>query len=159
MTGRGLLERRVLYAGALAVASCGVSLNLMRRSGAESVANGGGSVMNPVSIRFRTDDETFKNAMEIFTQKMVDLMKSENMFASQGGPIVLSQIENECNRTKWLFASSKVIHIYVDNKTKWLFAKRFLHPDILDTLVVASFVCYNVSKFRKKARKIEGKES
>ncbi|KAL3638250.1 hypothetical protein CASFOL_017621 [Castilleja foliolosa] len=46
-------------------------------------------------ISFRTDNELFKNAMQSFTQKIVDLMKSENLFASQGGPIILSQIENE----------------------------------------------------------------
>ncbi|KAL3614665.1 Beta-galactosidase 3 [Castilleja foliolosa] len=46
-------------------------------------------------ISFRTDNEPFKNAMQSFTQKIVDLMKSENLFASQGGPIILSQIENE----------------------------------------------------------------
>ncbi|KAL3652165.1 hypothetical protein CASFOL_001846 [Castilleja foliolosa] len=46
-------------------------------------------------ISFRTDNELFKNAMQSFTQKIVNLMKSENLFASQGGPIILSQIENE----------------------------------------------------------------
>ncbi|GFQ05582.1 beta-galactosidase 5 [Phtheirospermum japonicum] len=46
-------------------------------------------------ISFRTDNEPFKNAMQGFTQKIVDLMKSENLYASQGGPIILSQIENE----------------------------------------------------------------
>ncbi|CAI9753414.1 unnamed protein product [Fraxinus pennsylvanica] len=46
-------------------------------------------------ISFRTDNEPFKAAMQIFTQKIVDMMKSENLFESQGGPIILSQIENE----------------------------------------------------------------
>ncbi|CAA0833835.1 Beta-galactosidase 3 [Striga hermonthica] len=50
---------------------------------------------NVPGIRFRTDNEPFKNAMEGFTRKIVDLMKSENLFASQGGPIIISQIENE----------------------------------------------------------------
>lgn len=30
-----------------------------------------------------------------FTQKIVGMMKIENLFTSQGGPIILSQIENE----------------------------------------------------------------
>ncbi|XP_072989067.1 beta-galactosidase 5-like [Typha latifolia] len=46
-------------------------------------------------ISFRTDNEPFKMAMQGFTQKIVQLMKSESLFASQGGPIILSQIENE----------------------------------------------------------------
>ncbi|KAL5557960.1 hypothetical protein UlMin_034171 [Ulmus minor] len=46
-------------------------------------------------ISFRTDNEPFKRAMQGFTQKIVQMMKSEKLFASQGGPIILSQIENE----------------------------------------------------------------
>jgi len=46
-------------------------------------------------ISFRTDNEPFKNAMEGFTKKVVDLMKSEGLFESQGGPIILAQVENE----------------------------------------------------------------
>ncbi|KAI4325453.1 hypothetical protein MLD38_030853 [Melastoma candidum] len=46
-------------------------------------------------ISFRTDNEPFKRAMQGFTEKIVNLMKSENLFESQGGPIILSQIENE----------------------------------------------------------------
>jgi hypothetical protein len=30
--------------------------------------------------------------MQIFTAKIVDLMKQENLYASQGGPIILSQV-------------------------------------------------------------------
>ncbi|KAI3747727.1 hypothetical protein L6452_10338 [Arctium lappa] len=46
-------------------------------------------------ISFRTDNEPFKWAMKGFTEKIVKLMKSEKLFESQGGPIILSQIENE----------------------------------------------------------------
>lgn len=46
-------------------------------------------------ISFRTDNEPFKIAMQGFTQKIVQMMKNEKLFASQGGPIILSQIENE----------------------------------------------------------------
>ncbi|XP_077233745.1 beta-galactosidase 5-like [Tasmannia lanceolata] len=46
-------------------------------------------------ISFRTDNEPFKMAMQGFTQKIVQMMKSESLFESQGGPIILSQIENE----------------------------------------------------------------
>ncbi|KAK6129577.1 hypothetical protein DH2020_036678 [Rehmannia glutinosa] len=46
-------------------------------------------------ISFRTDNEPFKMAMRGFTEKIVNLMKSNNLYESQGGPIILSQIENE----------------------------------------------------------------
>ncbi|GMH13104.1 hypothetical protein Nepgr_014945 [Nepenthes gracilis] len=44
---------------------------------------------------FRTDNAPFKHYMQKFTTYIVSLMKQENLFASQGGPIILSQIENE----------------------------------------------------------------
>jgi len=43
-------------------------------------------------IKFRTDNEPFKAEMKRFTAKIVDLMKQENLYASQGGPIILSQV-------------------------------------------------------------------
>ncbi|CAA0827415.1 Beta-galactosidase 12 [Striga hermonthica] len=46
-------------------------------------------------IAFRTDNEPFKMAMQKFTTKIVQMMKDEKLFHSQGGPIILSQIENE----------------------------------------------------------------
>uniref|UniRef100_A0A2N9EM99 Beta-galactosidase n=1 Tax=Fagus sylvatica TaxID=28930 RepID=A0A2N9EM99_FAGSY len=42
-------------------------------------------------IVFRSHNEPFKR----FATKIVNMMKSERLFASQGGPIILSQIENE----------------------------------------------------------------
>jgi hypothetical protein len=35
-------------------------------------------------------------AMQGFTQKIVEMMKSEKLFASQGGPIILSQASLNC---------------------------------------------------------------
>ncbi|CAI0542297.1 unnamed protein product [Linum tenue] len=46
-------------------------------------------------IQLRTDNEPYKAEMKRFTAKIVDLMKKEKLYASQGGPIILSQIENE----------------------------------------------------------------
>ncbi|KAK9164253.1 hypothetical protein Syun_005155 [Stephania yunnanensis] len=46
-------------------------------------------------ISFRTDNEPFKMAMQGFTQKIVQMMKTNQLFESQGGPIILAQIENE----------------------------------------------------------------
>lgn len=44
---------------------------------------------------FRTDNASFKYYMQKFTTYIVNLMKKEKLFASQGGPIILSQVENE----------------------------------------------------------------
>ncbi|KAM3319362.1 beta-galactosidase 10 [Capsicum chacoense] len=44
---------------------------------------------------FRTDSEPFKHHMQKFMTYVVNLMKKERLFASQGGPIILSQVENE----------------------------------------------------------------
>ncbi|XP_015955835.1 beta-galactosidase 6 isoform X1 [Arachis duranensis] len=46
-------------------------------------------------IVYRTDNEPFKAYMQNFTTKIVSMMQSEGLYASQGGPIILSQIENE----------------------------------------------------------------
>ncbi|XP_049395367.1 beta-galactosidase 10 [Solanum stenotomum] len=44
---------------------------------------------------FRTDSEPFKYHMQKFMTYTVNLMKRERLFASQGGPIILSQAKNE----------------------------------------------------------------
>ncbi|CAL0313126.1 unnamed protein product [Lupinus luteus] len=64
-------------------------------------------------ISFRTDNEPFKRAMQGFTEKIVGMMKSENLFESQGGPIILSQIENEYG------AQSKLLGAAGENYVKW----------------------------------------
>eukprot|EP00249_Psilotum_nudum_P003433 c16817_g1_i2 orf=263-928(+) len=46
-------------------------------------------------MQFRTENEPFKNEMQKFTTKIVDMMKEEMLFYWQGGPIILAQIENE----------------------------------------------------------------
>ncbi|XP_042502283.1 beta-galactosidase 3-like [Macadamia integrifolia] len=57
-------------------------------------------------ISFRTDNEPFKMAMQGFVQKIVYMMKSEKLFESQGGPIILSQIENEYGPERKAFGAA-----------------------------------------------------
>ncbi|GAB4847486.1 Beta-galactosidase 3 [Ancistrocladus abbreviatus] len=57
-------------------------------------------------ISFRTDNEPFKRAMQGFTEKIVGLMKSNSLFESQGGPIILSQIENEYGKQSKLLGQA-----------------------------------------------------
>ncbi|XP_075648009.1 beta-galactosidase 16-like [Castanea sativa] len=54
-------------------------------------------------IVYRSDNEPFKLHMKRFTKKIVDMMKSEKLYASQGGPIILSQIENEYKNVEAAF--------------------------------------------------------
>ncbi|KAI9162102.1 hypothetical protein LWI28_023898 [Acer negundo] len=47
------------------------------------------------STTVRSVSTTATAEMQQFTAKIVDMMKQEKLYASQGGPIILSQIENE----------------------------------------------------------------
>ncbi|KAF6159859.1 hypothetical protein GIB67_032943 [Kingdonia uniflora] len=50
---------------------------------------------NMPGIALRTDNEIYKNEMQNFTTLIVDMVRKEKLFASQGGPIILAQLENE----------------------------------------------------------------
>ncbi|KAK6144403.1 hypothetical protein DH2020_021223 [Rehmannia glutinosa] len=62
-------------------------------------------------IVLRTDNEPFKAEMKRFTAKIVDMMKQENLYASQGGPIILSQIENEYGNVESAYGESAKTYI------------------------------------------------
>ncbi|XP_057962376.1 beta-galactosidase 13-like [Malania oleifera] len=55
------------------------------------------------NITFRSDNPPFKYHMKKFTKMIIQKMKDEKLFASQGGPIILSQIENEYNNIELAF--------------------------------------------------------
>ncbi|XP_042490241.1 beta-galactosidase 9-like [Macadamia integrifolia] len=46
-------------------------------------------------VEFRTNNSVFKEEMQRFVKKIVDLVKQEMLFSWQGGPIIMLQIENE----------------------------------------------------------------
>ncbi|XP_010540711.1 PREDICTED: beta-galactosidase 15 [Tarenaya hassleriana] len=50
---------------------------------------------NLPGVQMRTNNSIFMYEMHTFTTLIVDMMRKENLFASQGGPIILAQIENE----------------------------------------------------------------
>ncbi|WCJ32211.1 Beta-galactosidase [Euphorbia peplus] len=58
---------------------------------------------NLPGIQFRTNNEVYKNEMQTFTTLIVEMMKREKLFASQGGPIILAQIENEYGNVEWAY--------------------------------------------------------
>ncbi|CDY69032.1 BnaCnng61500D, partial [Brassica napus] len=46
---------------------------------------------NMPGMVFRTTNKAFMDEMQNFTTMIVDMVKKENLFASQGGPIILAQ--------------------------------------------------------------------
>ncbi|KAH0926588.1 hypothetical protein HID58_018844 [Brassica napus] len=50
---------------------------------------------NMPGMVFRTTNKAYMDEMQNFTTMIVDMVKKEKLFASQGGPIILAQIENE----------------------------------------------------------------
>ncbi|XP_042380353.1 beta-galactosidase 7-like [Zingiber officinale] len=62
-------------------------------------------------IVFRSDNEPFKFHMRKYVTKIVDLMKSEKLFASQGGPIIISQIENEYKTVEAAFHEKGPLYV------------------------------------------------
>ncbi|KAJ8751069.1 hypothetical protein K2173_016250 [Erythroxylum novogranatense] len=50
-------------------------------------------------IKFRTDSDVFKTEMQRFTTHIVNMARYEKLFASQGGPIILAQIESDYGNT------------------------------------------------------------
>ncbi|KAL9461779.1 hypothetical protein AB3S75_004721 [Citrus x aurantiifolia] len=55
------------------------------------------------NITFRSDNPPFKYHMKKFTKMIIDMMKDAQLYASQGGPIILSQVENEYNTIQLAF--------------------------------------------------------
>ncbi|KAK1633099.1 hypothetical protein QYE76_007414 [Lolium multiflorum] len=51
-------------------------------------------------IIFRANNEPYKREMEKFVRFIVQKLKDAEMFASQGGPVILAQIENEYGNIK-----------------------------------------------------------
>uniref|UniRef100_A0A6N2NGX5 beta-galactosidase n=1 Tax=Salix viminalis TaxID=40686 RepID=A0A6N2NGX5_SALVM len=67
---------------------------------------------NIPDIKFRTDNEIFKNEMQTFTTKIVNMAKEAKLFASQGGPIILAQpkIQGALDHVQQSDAPSTVIN-------------------------------------------------
>ncbi|RLN31220.1 beta-galactosidase 7-like [Panicum miliaceum] len=57
-------------------------------------------------ITFRSDNEPFKQHMQRFVTDIVNMMKHERLYYPQGGPIIISQIENEYQMVEPAFGSS-----------------------------------------------------
>ncbi|CAI8586590.1 unnamed protein product [Vicia faba] len=66
---------------------------------------------NIPGIELRTDNQVYKNEMQIFTTKVVNVAKEANLFASQGGPILLAQIENEYGDIMWNYKDAGKVYV------------------------------------------------
>ncbi|KAI3823250.1 hypothetical protein L1987_04683 [Smallanthus sonchifolius] len=93
-------------------------------------------------IVLRTDNEPFKAEMKQFTAKIVGMMKDENLYAFQGGPIILSQIENEYGDIDSSYGSAAKSYIKwaasmatsLDTGVPWVMCQQRDAPDpIIDT--------------------------
>ncbi|GLT47820.1 hypothetical protein SLA2020_214820 [Shorea laevis] len=107
-------------------------------------------------IEFRTDNEPFKAAMQKFTEKIVSMMKAENLFETQGGPIILSQIENEFGPVEWeIGAPGKAytkwaaqMAVGLDTGVPWVMCKQDDAPDpVINTC--NSWYCENFQPNQK----------
>ncbi|AQK58987.1 Beta-galactosidase 11 [Zea mays] len=62
-------------------------------------------------IVFRTNNEPYKMHMETFVKIIIKRLKDANLFASQGGPIILAQIENEYQHLEAAFKNDGTKYI------------------------------------------------
>ncbi|KAF5194526.1 Beta-galactosidase, partial [Thalictrum thalictroides] len=62
-------------------------------------------------IQFRTTNTPFKIEMKLFLSKIVNMMKEEKLFASQGGPIILAQVENEYGNVEWAYGIGGKLYV------------------------------------------------
>ncbi|XP_059626762.1 beta-galactosidase 8 [Cornus florida] len=112
-------------------------------------------------IKFRTDNEPFKAEMKRFTAKIVDMMKQENLYASQGGPIILSQIENEYGNIDSAYGPAAKTYINwaatmatsLDTGVPWVMCQQEDAPDpIINTC--NGFYCDQFTQNSKKTPKM-----
>ncbi|WOK96410.1 beta-galactosidase 3 isoform X1 [Canna indica] len=97
---------------------------------------------------FRTDNEPFKSHMKSFTTYIVEMMKREKLFASQGGHIILAQIENEYGDIETVYgAGGKQYAMWAANMAlsqnigvPWIMCQQYDAPDhVINTC--NSFYC------------------
>ncbi|XP_059304171.1 beta-galactosidase 10 isoform X1 [Lycium ferocissimum] len=97
---------------------------------------------------FRTDNEPFKHHMQKFMTYIVNLMKKERLFASQGGPIILSQAKNEYGYYENAYGEggkryalwSAKMALSQDTGVPWIMCQQYDAPDpVIDTC--NSFYC------------------
>lgn len=104
--------------------------------------------------------------MQKYTEMIIDMVKKEKLFADQGGPIIMAQIENEYNNVQLAYreAGEKYIEWAADmavatyNAIPWVMCKqkdapdrvvRYFFPSILLSLIRYS-VMSNTINFQSR---------
>ncbi|KMZ60479.1 Beta-galactosidase, family GH35 [Zostera marina] len=59
----------------------------------------------------RSNNQQFKDEMQIFTTLIVDMIKKKRLLAPQGGPIILTQIENEYGDIEANYGESAKLYV------------------------------------------------
>ncbi|EPS74283.1 beta-galactosidase, partial [Genlisea aurea] len=90
-------------------------------------------------ITFRSYNEPFMNYMKKYAETVINLVKEAKLFADQGGPIIMAQIENEYNNVqlayrekgkeyvKW--AANLAVSLY--SGVPWLMCKQYDAPQLV----------------------------
>ncbi|PIN10486.1 Beta-galactosidase [Handroanthus impetiginosus] len=63
------------------------------------------------NITFRSYNEPFMYHMKKYTERIINLVKKEKLFADQGGPIIMAQIENEYNNVQLAYREAGVKYV------------------------------------------------
>ena len=88
-------------------------------------------------IIFRSDNEPYKKHMKAYVSKIIQMMKDEKLFAPQGGPIILAQIENEYNHIQLAYEEKGDSYVQwaanmavaLDIGVPWIMCKQKDAPD------------------------------
>ncbi|TKY46917.1 Beta-galactosidase protein [Spatholobus suberectus] len=62
-------------------------------------------------IELRTDNPIYENEMQNFITKIVNMVKEANLLASQGGPVIVAQIENDYGDITWGYGDARMTYI------------------------------------------------
>ncbi|KAK8522219.1 hypothetical protein V6N13_115195 [Hibiscus sabdariffa] len=89
------------------------------------------------NIIFRSDNEPFKELMKGYVTMIINKLKEEKLFAHQGGPIILAQIENEYNTIQRAYREKGDSYIQwaaqmalgMDVQIPWIMCKQTDAPD------------------------------
>nr|GMC87505.1 beta-galactosidase 13-like [Ipomoea batatas] len=93
-------------------------------------------------IYFRTYNEPFMKHMKKFVEMTVNMMKKEKLFAPQGGPIILAQIENEYSNVAGSYRENGIKYIHwaaemavgLYNEVPWIMCKQKEAPqEVINT--------------------------
>ncbi|KAK6930724.1 Glycoside hydrolase 35, catalytic domain [Dillenia turbinata] len=90
-------------------------------------------------IEFRTDNKPFKEEMERFVKKIVDMMREEMLFSWQGGPIIMLQIENEYGNVEGSYGQrgkeyvnwAAAMALGLDAGVPWVMCRQSDAPDVI----------------------------